>query len=332
MSSELHIYHERQTAALCGQHCLNNLLQGCYFTPSSLSDIALELDKMERKLGLSMGAGIDVNNLRFGAAGYDISSGNVDESGNFSIQVLRTALQQSHSIELASWSGEDDKAADPMQESGFVVNRSDHWFTIRKINGRFWNLNSTLEQPEEISSFYLMALLHQLRSDGYVVFLAKGRLPAKGDMNGGDYFCEEGTWHKESILLQPKASGSGSDNKNSFVAFQGHGNRLGGSASNAAASNDNVDDMMLAQAIAASLNNGGSSNNSSSGTHINHNSTESSSSSNSGGFFDRDLELALQLSLAGSQAAVAPKEETEQEKRSRVREARLKALGQEQAK
>ena len=26
------IYHEKQVASLCGQHCLNNLLQGPYFT------------------------------------------------------------------------------------------------------------------------------------------------------------------------------------------------------------------------------------------------------------------------------------------------------------
>lgn len=63
--SELQIYHERQTAALCGQHCLNNLLQGCIWTPSSLSDIALDLDRMEKDLGLSMGTGVDVNSLRF---------------------------------------------------------------------------------------------------------------------------------------------------------------------------------------------------------------------------------------------------------------------------
>lgn len=38
------VYHEKQESALCGQHCLNNLLQTAYFSAPDLSDIALELD------------------------------------------------------------------------------------------------------------------------------------------------------------------------------------------------------------------------------------------------------------------------------------------------
>jgi hypothetical protein len=34
------IYHEKQFAAMCGQHCLNNLLQNQYFDVGHLSDIA----------------------------------------------------------------------------------------------------------------------------------------------------------------------------------------------------------------------------------------------------------------------------------------------------
>ena len=44
------IYHEKQEASLCGQHCLNNLLQGPYFTAFDLSEIALELDDREKEL------------------------------------------------------------------------------------------------------------------------------------------------------------------------------------------------------------------------------------------------------------------------------------------
>ena len=44
------IYHEKQVASLCGQHCLNNLLQGPYFTSFNLADIANELDTQERAL------------------------------------------------------------------------------------------------------------------------------------------------------------------------------------------------------------------------------------------------------------------------------------------
>ena len=43
-AEDVWVYHERQESALCGQHCLNNLLQNAYFTAPDLSDIALELD------------------------------------------------------------------------------------------------------------------------------------------------------------------------------------------------------------------------------------------------------------------------------------------------
>ena len=41
------IYHERQQAALCGQHALNNLLQRSVFSPNQLAQIAQQLDREE---------------------------------------------------------------------------------------------------------------------------------------------------------------------------------------------------------------------------------------------------------------------------------------------
>jgi Ataxin-3 len=81
------IYHERQEAMLCGQHALNNLLQSQAFSPSSLSEIAHQLDLMELNF---MASG-----NKDGVASKDYlkrlaeDSGNVDPSGNFSIEVLR---------------------------------------------------------------------------------------------------------------------------------------------------------------------------------------------------------------------------------------------------
>ena len=43
-ADDIWVYHEVQESALCGQHCLNNLLQNAYFTAPDLSDIALDLD------------------------------------------------------------------------------------------------------------------------------------------------------------------------------------------------------------------------------------------------------------------------------------------------
>lgn len=38
----------QQEGSLCAQHCLNNLLQGEYFSPVELSSIAEQLDEEER--------------------------------------------------------------------------------------------------------------------------------------------------------------------------------------------------------------------------------------------------------------------------------------------
>jgi len=42
-------------AALCGVHCLNNLLQGSYFTEIDLMNIAHEMDAVERALMAEQG-------------------------------------------------------------------------------------------------------------------------------------------------------------------------------------------------------------------------------------------------------------------------------------
>ena len=89
------LYHEKQESALCGQHCLNNLLQGPYFNAGALADIAHELDRKEQALMMSEGMTADA------MAFMREASGNVDAQGNFSIQVLSEALKRSFGLELS---------------------------------------------------------------------------------------------------------------------------------------------------------------------------------------------------------------------------------------
>jgi len=82
--SEVWIYHERQEALLCGQHALNNLVQAEAFNVGDLSDIAHQLDQMELNYMANNEHGVNSKDyLRRVAEG----SGNVDPSGNFSIEV-----------------------------------------------------------------------------------------------------------------------------------------------------------------------------------------------------------------------------------------------------
>ena len=250
----MNVYHEQQESRLCGQHCLNNLLQGPHFTAINLAEIANELDTQERNI---------INNDFI-----PTESANVDDSGNFSIQVLRRALQRYNNIDLEPWfqqSGRED--VDPLEQIGFVVNLSDHWFTIRKINDNWWNLNSTNPKPVLISQFFLSAFLHGLRAEGYSVFIATGNVPTHGDLSlFGDFMPQgSGTWYEESALLAEaevaRSKGGGSSSA-APAPFSGVGHRLGGDRKEEAdadteamlaQSDMTAEDLMLAKAISASL-------------------------------------------------------------------------------
>ena len=141
-------------------------------------------------------------------------SGNVDASGNFSIEVLRSALQ-TFNLTLVSYMSEAIKKSgvDLTMRSGFILNRDHHWFAIRQINSRFWNLNSMLPQPETISHFKLAAEVEAYINAGYSVFCC---LDGEGDQNGAlpdpaveEWECERGVasyWWKEEDLLKGKSS------------------------------------------------------------------------------------------------------------------------------
>lgn len=86
------IYHERQEALLCGQHALNNLVQACVFSPSSLSEIAHQLDAAELNVMAQNNEG-GVRSKEY-LQRLNEGSGNVDAQGNFSIEVLRSALMK----------------------------------------------------------------------------------------------------------------------------------------------------------------------------------------------------------------------------------------------
>lgn len=47
-----------------------------------------------------------------------------------------------------------------INEQGFICNSHQHWFSIRKVHGVWYNMNScSVYGPESISDFYLSAFL-----------------------------------------------------------------------------------------------------------------------------------------------------------------------------
>ncbi|KAJ9477831.1 Ubiquitinyl hydrolase 1 [Pseudozyma hubeiensis] len=201
-----YIHHERQEAGsmLCAQHALNALLQGQYYDPSQLSQIATELDQLEAsELGLSQA---DI-------AARDRSSLNMDDTGFFSVSVLERALQV-WGISISSWRSAEMRARHdaPEREAAFVLNLNSHWFTIRSFGttSKFWyNLNSFLAEPQWIGNNYLGTLLHTAESEGYSVFVVQA---SEGSAGQG---LRESDADQIADHLPPPGASSASNSSNS---------------------------------------------------------------------------------------------------------------------
>jgi hypothetical protein len=63
----------------------------------------------------------------------------------------------------------------PHKETGFILNRSEHWFSLRRLGQYWFDVNSTQEKPKHVTDSYLGMLLGQMKQDGYSVFVVRGR-------------------------------------------------------------------------------------------------------------------------------------------------------------
>ena len=104
---ECFVYHEKQVASLCGQHCLNNLLQGPYFTFPDLGAIAKELDDKERSLRSS--------------ESKPFESCNVDDSGNFSYTTMWFSIRPIQKGNRRCWFNLDSVKDRPELVSDFYL-------------------------------------------------------------------------------------------------------------------------------------------------------------------------------------------------------------------
>jgi ataxin-3 len=171
------IYHEKQDGQLCAQHCINNLLQGNYFTPTDLSTIAQQLDEVELST-LIQGDPSSIERIT-----REFKSHNYDDSGFFSVQVIQKALQV-WNLELVSITSSHPLAVgaktNPETSAAFICNLEEHWFTLRQFGGspdRWYNLNSVSKEPTYVTRTYLKMFLQQLQTEGYSIFLVMGDIP-----------------------------------------------------------------------------------------------------------------------------------------------------------
>jgi hypothetical protein len=239
---------------------LNNLLQlGPVFTPQDLSEVALELDDKERELMMSQGMDTE-DAIKFVAE----DSGRVDDSGNFSVEVLSVALERRFNITLSTEFNADAKA--------FILNFDSHWFTVRQLaNGEYYDLNSLIPRPRHVTKFYLHAYLAQMKEEGYTLFIVKGDLPNYLDVQdtscgspadwcsigGGeepDFQSSSSATTTTAARKDPISNSAANFTSSPFEAFKTAGYSMTNSSQTSiAAEDDDEDDEQLREALALSL-------------------------------------------------------------------------------
>lgn len=179
-------------------------------------------------------------------------SGNVDAAGNFSIEVLRAALKSKYQLDLPNIRMEGMRDLEVTEIEGFICNRESHWFAIRNINGRFWNLNSMQERPVIISHFKLAQEIQNLQNSGYSVFCVPAGLPPPCSSKSQRERGKPQYWWKEEDLVQGKTAAitAATDPWRDV----GSGMRLdGGSTGTPGRIGDLTEDEQLQMALAASM-------------------------------------------------------------------------------
>ena len=192
------IYHEKQQSACCGRHALNNLLGGYRFSDPALAEIALTLYEEEKALHASTPEGVHSMEYSAFVAG---DNPYVDNAGNFSIEVLERALA-AHGASLSRDKAVVEAAlASPERYQAYLLNRANHWYSIRRVGGHWVDLNSFHERPQHISDFFMSAFLAQMRADQYSIFVVSGALPA-ASRAFAPHGCLESSWHSLAEVLQ----------------------------------------------------------------------------------------------------------------------------------
>ncbi|KAG8461729.1 hypothetical protein KFE25_001347 [Diacronema lutheri] len=203
------IYHEKQIGSLCAVHALNNLLQAPLLNEVGLAEIAHKLDAQER--------------LALRGTGLEAESANVRADGFFSVQVITQALEHlglsATPIGASSMRG---VAARPEAEVGFIFNRSEHWFSVRRLGTAFFDLNSMQPRPRVLSVAQLSETFAHAAAHGYSVFVVRGAFPSVQ--------IERAPNRLKAAIDACTAAGGAPPGRPIFDAFTGHGQTLSGSA------------------------------------------------------------------------------------------------------
>eukprot|EP00440_Ansanella_granifera_P019890 gb/GFBE01021610.1/.p1 GENE.gb/GFBE01021610.1/~~gb/GFBE01021610.1/.p1 ORF type:complete len:332 (+),score=75.38 gb/GFBE01021610.1/:1-996(+) len=203
------IYHEKQIGSLCALHTVNNLLQGPMFTDGDFRGVAAELDRAERAL---MGGG-------------SMDYGNARMDGFYNVQVVQAVLNRAgYAVEPINSEAARECQADTAKEKAFILNKREHWFSIRRIGREWFDLNSCLKTPRHYKDGDLRFHIRDAVREGYSVFVVR---PERGDF-------PECALDKDHKKLIEAIQGCGSAEQG-YSLFAGGGQTLSGPSSGGAA-------------------------------------------------------------------------------------------------
>jgi hypothetical protein len=196
------IYHEKQVASMCAVHCVNNMLQGPLFEYSDFGQVAAQLDRAEAQLTGGSGLG-DGSNSRM--------------DGFFNVQVMQAVLTRSgYTMTPAQGEGGLDPKADTAKETAFILNKREHWFSLRRIGREWFDLNSCIKTPQHYTDGDVRFHVSDAVKQGYSVFVVRGTFPR----------C---ALEEDSKKLVEAVQGCGRPGQG-YSLFAGGGQTIGGSA------------------------------------------------------------------------------------------------------
>lgn len=204
------IYHEKQVASMCAVHCVNNMLQGPLFEYSDFGQVAQQLDREEARLTGGTGLG-DGANARL--------------DGFFNVQVMQTVLTRAgYTMTPAGSESGLDAKADTAKETAFILNKREHWFSLRRIGREWFDLNSCIKTPNHYTDGDLRFHVNDAIREGYSVFVVRGSFPT----------C---ALEQDGKKLVEAIQGCGRPGQG-YSLFAGGGQTIGGSTAAAVPQND----------------------------------------------------------------------------------------------
>merc|ERR1719217_278664 len=117
-----------------------------------------------------------------------------------------------------------DPKADTAKEIAFILNKREHWFSLRRIGREWFDLNSCIKTPQHYTDGDVRFHVSDAVKQGYMVFVVRGAFPK----------C---ALEEDAKKLVEAVQGCGRPGQG-YSLFAGGGQSVGGSTAAAVPQND----------------------------------------------------------------------------------------------